>query len=345
MINKFAIVLSVIIGTFFGIFINRMYLSQENQISPLIEKGIFGYPLKKYSFKSLRESNKNNNGSKIELGEVLGEYETYTSYIFYFTTQGNKVSGLINIPKHGSLLPIAVLFRGFVDKSIYSTGIGTNNVGKTLAENGFVTVAPDFLGYGSSDKPSSDSLEERFQTYTTALDMLASVKNINAALAEKGIEGVRVNPEKTVIWGHSNGGHIALSVLAITGSNYPTVLWAPVSKPFPYSVLYFTDEFADNGKALRKVIAEFEVNYNIEEFSTPNFYKWINAPIQLHQGTVDDAVPLDWSNELYNTLDSLEVEIEYFSYPGAEHNLLPQENWDTAVERTRLFFSTSMSDL
>jgi uncharacterized protein len=339
MINKLLIIFALIVGMFSGIFLSRIYTTNQNQISPFIEKEIFGYPLKKYSFKSLKESNRNNTGSKIEIGEIIGEYETHTSFIFYFTTQGKKVSGLINIPNQGELLPVAVLFRGFVDKSIYSTGIGTNNVGKTLAENGFVTVAPDFLGYGSSDNPSSDSLEERFQTYTTALDMLASVKNINAALAEKGIEEIRVNPEKTVIWGHSNGGHIALSVLAITGKNYPTVLWAPVSKPFPYSVLYFTDEFVDNGKALRKVIAEFEVNYNIENFSPPNYYKWIKAPIQLHQGTLDDAVPLDWSNELYNKLDSLEVEIEYYSYPGAEHNLLPQENWNIAVERSLNFYN------
>ena len=122
----------------------------------------------------------------------------------------------------------------------------------------------------------------------------------------------------------------------ITGKNYPTVLWAPVSKPFPYSILYFTDEFADHGKALRKVVADFENDYDIELYSPNNFYPWINASMEIHQGTADDAVPLKWSDNLVADLTKLGRDITYFTYPGADHNLL--SGWEEAVQRSLDFY-------
>ena len=141
--------------------------------------------------------------------------------------------------------------------------------------------------------------------------------------------------------GHSNGRQIALSVLEITGKSYPTVLWAPVSKPFPYSILYFTDEFDDHGKALRKVVADFEKDYNVELYSPSNFYSWINAPIQIHQGTADDSVPLKWSDNLVADLTKLGKNAEYFTYPEADHNLTP--GWEAAIRRSSDFYKENFS--
>ena len=193
------------------------------------------------------------------------------------------------------------------------------------------------MGYGKSDNPSSSSIEERFQTYTTALNLLSSLENLNSTLAASYSGKIKADISKVGIWGHSNGGHIALSILEITGKNYPKVLWAPVSKPFPYSIFFFMDEFDDHGKALRKVVADFENDYDIELYSPSNFYSWINAPIQLHQGGNDDAVPLKWSDQLVEDLEKLGKDVTYFTYPGADHNLLP-DGWSTAVQRSLNFY-------
>ena len=231
------------------------------------------------------------------------------------------------------------MMRGFVLKETYSTGIGTKRAGEVFAQNGFITIAPDFLGYGKSDNPSGNSIEERSQTYITALTLLSSLDNLNSGLDASYSGKIKADVSKVGIWGHSNGGQIALSVLEITGKNYPTVLWAPVSKPFPYSILYFTDEFDDHGKALRKVVANFENDYDIELYSPSNFYSWINAPIQIHQGTADDAVPLKWSDQLVKDLDKLKKDVTYFTYPGADHNLLP-DGWGVAVQRSLDFYKS-----
>ena len=145
---------------------------------------------------------------------------------------------------------------------------------------------------------------------------------------------------KIGIWAHSNGGQIALSVLEISGQPIPTTLWAPVSKPFPYSILYYTDEFDDEGKALRAEIARLEKDYDVNDFSITKYFDQIKAPIQLQQGTGDDAVPVTWSNNLNQTLKDKDIDITYYIYPGADHNMTP--GWDTAVERDLEFFKDKL---
>lgn len=308
-------------------------LGNNKIISPLGSK-LKEKPLDKYTFERLKETKFSSN--PITFGKLIKDENGFVSYVFYVSIEDKKVSGLANIPKKEGTYPVVVMLRGYVPKEKYSIGEGTKRAGEVFAQNGFITLAPDFLGYGESASPSASSIEERFQTYTTALTLFASLGSINNSL-EHDQFNARADTEKIGIWGHSNGGHIALSVLEITGEKYPTVLWAPVSKPFPYSILYYTDEFDDRGKLLRKVLAEFEKNYDVELYSPLNYYSWIQAPIQLHQGTADDSVPVKWSDELVKELEKLQKDVDYFIYPGADHNLLPN-GWSAAVERSIVFY-------
>lgn len=336
----FVILLNIAITT--GIFYFFVNQKSIESINPLVRR--FGTtsekPLKKYTFSELRK--RKNKAGEIILSKLISEDEQITSYLFFFSTEGKKVSGLINIPKQKGIYPVIILLRGYVDKEIYTTGIGSKNVGEALARSGFITLAPDFLGYGKSDNPSVNVMEERFQTYTTTLDLLASLPNLNSALSKKNIVDISTDINKTGIWGHSNGGHIAIAILEITGKEFPTVLWAPVSKAFPYSILYYTDEAEDKGKLLRKKLAEFEQDYDVDNFTITNYYHWIKAPVQIHQGTKDEAVPQKWSDELYNKLTELEIEVDYFTYTGDDHNLV-LGGWSTAVERTIDFFYEKFS--
>lgn len=340
-----ALIISSVLFAFLVIFM-VFNPNREEIINPLIkdvEERVF--PLNKYSFENLSKAKFVSHG--IEIGEKIEEDdEGFDMYIFYFYAQDpqdkdnlKKVSGLLTTPVEEGEYPVIVQFRGYVDREIYTTGVGTMRSAQEYAKGGFISLSPDFLGYGESETPSELSIEERFQTYSTALSLLASIKNLDKGFEEKDLK-FSIDESKLGLWGHSNGGHIALAVLMITKRNFPTVLWAPVTKPFPYSILYFTDEFADEGKALRKVVADFEKDYDVFEFSPSRFYDRINAPLQIHQGTLDDAVPLDWTNEFVEKLDELEIEKEYYIYPGADHNLLG--GWDTAVTRSIAFYEEKL---
>lgn len=336
--KRLILIAILLIGVLLAMLVGLKYQQSREITSPLTEILQKEKPLEKYTFDALSKTKFS--ASKIELGEVVKDESDFSSRLFYFVVEGKKVSGLVNIPKAAGVYPVIVMFRGYVDREIYTTGTSTQHAAEVFAKAGFVTLAPDFLGYGQSDNPSANPIEERFQTYTTALTLLEFISNLNQALEPEN--GVRVNPQKIGIWGHSNGGQIALSVLEISSKNYPTVLWAPVSKPFPYSILYYTDEFDDHGKMLRKAVAEFEKDYDVEDYSPTNFFDRISAPIQLHQGTADEEVPLKWSDQLVTLLKEKGKQIEYFTYLGADHNLAPN-GWLQAIQRSIDFYRTSFS--
>lgn len=324
---------ALVIGAF--IFKNK---TGPTDFMPQVSKKITEKPFDKYAIENL--SKIDIQASNVEIGDLITDGQNFTSYVFYFYVNGKKVSGLLNVPKGEGIFSVIVMFRGYVDREIYTTGIGTARAGGVFAQTGFVNLSPDLLGYGQSDNPSENAMEERFQTYMTALTLLASVENLNATLESLNID-VRVDHQKVGIWGHSNGGQIVLTILEATGKTYPTVLWAPVSKPFPYSILYYTDDFDDHGKMLRRVVSDFEKDYDAERYSLTNFFDRINAPIQLHQGAADDAVPLRWSNELVDQLEKLDKNVEYFTYGGDDHNFA-NGSWQTVVERNIAFFRENL---
>jgi dipeptidyl aminopeptidase/acylaminoacyl peptidase len=323
-----------------GIGIGKTYFQQLSPGSPLekVVDTVVPRPLEKYTFENLRK--KSFAPSVISLGDVVKDEKEFISYKFYFLVDGKKVSGLMNTPKTGGMYPVLILLRGFVPKEIYTTGEGSRRTGEYFAQNGFITLAPDFLGFGESEKGADDGMEDRFQTYTTGLTLLTSIKNLNTTLQATRSGALQADTQRVGLWGHSNGGHIALSLLSITQKPYPTVLWNPVSKMFPYSILYFTDEYDDHGKALRKFVANFENIYDIEKFSPPNYYKYITAPIQLHQAEADEEVPLRWSNELYDILQDLHKDVTYYTYPEENHNF-NKGSWPQAVQRSAQFFQTA----
>lgn len=323
--NISVLILGMVVGAIGAVSVIYLYDRLTfTHITPLSQESVADIPrpLLQYSIPEL--SKRTPQAGSISLDRVIETVDEFTTYQFSYTTQGKKVTGLAHIPNGDGPFPVIVQFRGYVDREIYQTGIGTNRSGAAYARNGYITLAPDFLGYGDSDMPSTIVLEERFQTYTTALDLLYSVSSLKKA-----------DPDRIGIWGHSNGGHIALTVLAIINRSIPTTLWAPVTKPFPYSILYFTDELYDNGKFLRGELARFEGLYDVNEFTFRSYLDRLKAPILLHQGTADDAVPVQWSDDFVNTLSKGIV--TYYRYPGAGHNM--EGSWQIVVDRDIAFFN------
>jgi dipeptidyl aminopeptidase/acylaminoacyl peptidase len=337
--NVFIFILVLIVaGLGFYIYINQ----PRESITPLV-RVIKPKPLLVYTFRNLRDTEFA--GSEIIIDEEIESTDEYTSYEFHFTVPEKpsaeprlKVSGMLTVPAKEGTYPVIVMLRGFIPPDSFVTGAGTARVAAEFAKSGFISIAPDFLGFGSSDKGSKNGFEDRFQTYTTVLTLLSSLESINIALESKSDTAIAADTERVGIWGHSNGGHIALATLAITGRKYPTALWAPVSKSFPYSILYYTDEFDDQGRGLRAAVAEFEKNYDVRDFSPRRYYGWIKAPVQINQGLTDTEVPYWWSDELSETLKEKKVEAEYITYSGADHNMTPN-GWSRAVADNIAFYS------
>src|SRR5438874_492907 len=144
---------------------------------PIVQK-IIDRSLDKYSIENLAKT-VGNSSSPINIERILEEKKDFTSYLVSFIVQGKKVTGLMNVPKGTGPFPVVVMIRGYVDKEIFKSGIGTQRGGEVFAQNGYITIAPDFLGYGESDGESFSLFESRFQTYTTVITLLNSIKNVS----------------------------------------------------------------------------------------------------------------------------------------------------------------------
>jgi len=321
----FAVLYLVLIGVLFFI---PPKASPQSLLSPL-GPSFFSRtkPLEKYGFDKLRE--RVYTGSEIKLESIIKEEEKYTSWLFSFQSDGKRVTGMLNLPKRSGQLPVVVMLRGYADDQVYFTGLGTRKSAGVFAENGFLTIAPDFLGFGGSETSSADILEARFERPVTVLNLLASIKTLPQA-----------NQEKIFLWGHSNGGQIALSVLEISQKNIPTTLWAPVTKGFPESVLQYMTEMDDQGLKVKKAIDDFVLNYETKKYSIDNYWSDIAASLQVHQGLADEYIETEWTDNFTQVLKDLGKEVTYYKYPRNDHNL--SRDWETVVARDLQFFKKSL---
>jgi len=323
------IVLSIVVSVSTIVVLDSVFSTNAEIIEP--NPTPVPTPLSAYTLHKLSQTKYDS--SDIMIGDIFEKREDSSTYIFTHSfapnpqvaTAKKTVTGTISIPSENNKYPLVLLIRGYVDKEIYSPGIGTKNAGIYFADNGFITIAPDFLGYADSDIESFDIFEARFQTYTTVLSILSSLDSLD-----------NWDGKNIFIWAHSNGGQIALTTLATTGKDIPTTLWAPVTKGFPYSIMYYTDELIDEGKYIRRELSQFEQLYDVNEFSFTKYLEQIQAPLYIHHGTADDAVPFEWSQEFSNSLDKLEIENTLFIHSGADHNMRPA--WDEAIRKDLDFF-------
>ncbi len=60
------------------------------------------------------------------------------------------------------------------------------------------------------------------------------------------------------------------------------------------------------------------------------------GPLQLHHGTADTSVPVEFSQTLYEKGLNAGMPVEYYEYPDDDHNLAG--NFSLAMARTLEFF-------
>lgn len=354
--QKIFLALLVLLTTFGGFMLGNFFpITQETPLlSPFVDKNLVKKELTLLQYTIPNLKTRRYAPSQITLEKIITENPTHTTYLFSYLSNQQKITGQLNIPQEAiqnptTPTPVILLIRGYVPLETYQTGAGTQNAAKVFAEAGYITLAPDFLGYGESDPEPTDSWEARFIKPIQIVELVSTLRT-QAFLEFSSVETTQkasLDPEKLGIWAHSNGGQIALTSLEILEQAIPTTLWAPVTVPFPYSVLFYTDEMVDEGRATRMWLSEFEKNYDPREFSLTQYLESLIGPIQLHHGTVDEAALKNWSDEFVQKIATINtkreennqptIELDYYTYPGADHNMLPV--WNTVIQRDLKFFN------
>lgn len=308
-------------------------------------------PLVQYSFERLRETTFS--PADISITRELATNPEFSTQLVTITTLDKTMTGQLNLPAEITPnTPVIVMLRGYVAPNIYTTGLGTRNAAAAYARAGFITLAPDFFGYAGSDPEPEDSWQARFEKPVIVAEILEGVRSGGVpTLAE------RHTTSQIGLWGHSNGGQIGLSVLEILQEPIPATFWAPVTAPFPYSILFFSIDHEDEGRGMRLWVHQLESLYNLQEFSITRYVDGLRGPLMIHHGSGDEAALNAWSSsfaqlvrtenaqrETWNSTASAAlarpepIPFTYHVYPGADHNLQP--GWNIVVERDIAFFRT-----
>lgn len=250
----------------------------------------------------------------IKIGPATKKETNFTTHVFTYQSDGKTISGMINVPLanargKSSTFPVVVLLRGYADQKNYHIGLGTERSANFLAANGFLTLAPDFLGYGYSDWEDTDILLARFYRPVEVLNLLSAVSSLPSA-----------DSSRIGLWGHSNGGQIALSILEITQKSYPTVLWAPVSLGFPDCVLTYLGTQEEVGNPVKEKVDEFARDNDPKKYSISEYFGQIKSPFIVHQGTSDELIKVEWTQSLVQKLKGLGLSVDIYTYKGENHN-------------------------
>ena len=278
------------------------------------------------------------------------------AYDVTFTSMGLTVSGRLSIPAAGNIKGIVMMLRGHQRPSGYYTGKGTENPAKVYLEHGWAIIAPDFFGYASSSPTPPPSFLHQFYSTINAVELYKSLELASEAqsTAVSNSPVFQYNPSvprpdritlparlnKIVVWGHSNGGQVALHFLQVIQKPVTTVLWAPVSLSFPDSAGHYGrgSEWVDNFKEL----------YQAEDFAFINFLDKIadGTRIRLNHGDNDASTPKAWSDALSKAVEDENIRrdsigrgriiLRYQVYRGANHNLNPF--WSTILPRDVTFW-------
>lgn len=259
-------------------------------------------------------------GGEIKIEGTLSSNNSYTKYLISYPSDNLKIYGVMNLPKGSGPFPVVILNHGYFNTSTFKSGDGTDTMANILAAKGYITLAPDYRGFGNSeDSQESASRGHRPDYAIDVLNLIASVKSLDKA-----------DPNRIGIWGHSMGGEVSLRTIEATDKVKAVVLWAPTSGNA-------ADNAAFYGRGRRT--SSPTPNPDASGTSPINYLQYINAPISLHQGLSDTEVNPQWSKNLSDALEKEGKEVEYFEYPGQDHNF-KNLGWDEISQRTLEFFDS-----
>ena len=279
-------------------------------------------------------------GSDIIIEQILESGSNYERYIASYKSEGLKIYALLTVPD-GNLptggWPVIVFNHGYIPPAQYSTTERYIAYVDSFAKNGYIIFKPDYRGHGNSEgKPSG-----AYGSNNYTIDVLNAVSSI------KKYKGV--NPAKIGMWGHSMGGFLTLRSMVVSDDIRVGVIWAGVVGSYPDLLNNWRRKSSTPPPGIpsnrRRWREELTEQYGSPE-QNPEFWNSISAntyltdisgPIQLHHGTSDASVPIEFSQKLESQLTDAGKESELYIYQGDNHNL--SNNFSLAMQRSLEFFN------
>lgn len=265
-------------------------------------------------------------GGDFRIGDVVSETRAYKKYAITYQSGDLTISGVMNVPKGDPPpggFPLLILNHGLIHHSVYVSGRGSKREQDFFARNGYVTIHPDYRGLASSD-PDPAAHHDFYVGYSE------DAVNLVDAVARTHIDFI--NKNQIGMWGHSMGGGIAARVATLEPRVRAYVLFAPISADAEDNfyelsqseVLWLRKTYGEEGAAIYRSISPLA------------YFGETRAPVQLHHGTADRDVPIQFSETMFDALRARGKEVEFFRYPGELHEFV--KDWPLAAKRALQFF-------
>lgn len=277
-------------------------------------------------------------GSPLVTEEILTPGSNYTRSIVSYQSEGLKIRALLTIPKTekpANGFPVIIFNHGYIPPAEYRTTERYIAYVDGFARNGYIVLRSDYRGHDKSEGQPSGAYGSNGYTIDV-LNSVASVKKLPEA-----------NPNKIGMWGHSMGGYITLRNMVTTKDIKAGVIWAGVVASYPDLLRNWrrsgpTRVPVTGSRSWRVALTE---QYGSPE-QNPQFWNSISAnsylsdisgPLQLHHGTADDSVPVEFSEKLEKQMIKAGKTVELYTYPGDDHNI--STNFNSAMNRSIEFFN------
>jgi dipeptidyl aminopeptidase/acylaminoacyl peptidase len=272
------------------------------------------YPeLAQYTIEGLR-SRSYGEGS-IEIVSVMEEAPNFTRYLFAYPSDGLRITGMLNRPRGEGPFPVVILNHGWYPLDVYQTGDGTQRAADYLADNGFLTLSPDFRNHAASDDAPNVF---RAGHVIDTLNLIPLAQQLPEA-----------QPGRIAMWGHSNGGAITSKAITVSDQIAAALIYSPASSSIVEDYLFRVERASFRGSTINRTnwpVLPEEAPDLYERLSPLNYAQYVTAEVLIVWGDQDEIVPRNWPEDLYTSLVAAEKDVEFVVYPGEPHSFTAAGN-------------------
>lgn len=280
-------------------------------------------------------------GSDITIEQTLEPGKNYSRYIASYFSDGLKIYALLtvpSVPKPPKGFPAIIFNHGYITPEKYTPDGNYIAYVDALSQAGYIVFKPDYRGNGRSDgAPGSEYFSQDY-----------AIDDLNAIASVKKYKDT--DPARIGVWGHSLGGNVSLKDLVISKDIKAVVIWGGVVGSINDIIYNWQNRVTYKPVAEDLYLRNKGLTYLLGLYGTPEknpeFWNTIDplnylldekTPVQIHVGLADDQVPPDFSRNLSVKLRADRKNVEYYEYPGANHDI--NQSFATAMQRTIDFFN------
>ena len=276
-------------------------------------------PYLAFSVPGLRE--RDYPGGEINITSTWESTDAFTRYYITYPSDDLTISGMMAVPKGQGPFPVIILNHGYIAPSQYWIGADTYDASTYLASRGFLTISPDFRGWGRSDTGENVF---RSGLAVDVMNLISSLPSLPQA-----------DPERVGIWGPSMGGGAVSWTMAVDPRVKASLLYAPVSADASDR-----RRFGGSGPSSSDPVWRDDPQF-IDKISPINYFNGVTGPVQIHQGDADTTTPPRWARAIRDALQAAGKDVTYFEYPGQGH-ALKGDAWRAFMQRTADFFAENL---